>query len=119
MHRTEEDDEIDLLKRTQKQSSGPAGLWMPKPWSRLHARPLLAIQFGRHVRSRRVTEAADEVPSGARRARRRCGVDRQEPAQPTFGAGTGRGDAAGERGAADRLRLRLRGVEPGRYRGAE
>ena len=47
-------------------------------------------------------EASHEVPGGARRARRRRGVDGQEPAQPPVGAGARRRAAAGHRRPAAR-----------------
>jgi hypothetical protein len=63
-------------------------------------------------------EARHEVPGGARRTRRRRGVDGQESAQPPLGAGPRRCHVAGGRRTAARVRLRLRGLQPGQRGGA-
>ncbi len=64
-------------------------------------------------------EAQHEVPSGARRARRCGGVDGQEPAQsrPSVPVLAGVMLRVAD-GQPARLRLRLRGLQPGHRRGA-
>src|SRR6266542_3914772 len=58
----------------------------------------------------------DEVPSRARRTRRRGGLDRQEPAEPPVRAGARRGPAPRLRWHVAGLRVRLRGLQPGHRR---